>query len=278
LFGKKDEKGWDLTRLAPGQSVYCDLDHTKELRLPKLVNRIEDGDLLAVWLTATGLKQVLAGGQPSGDEIYLTEDLWKEEKRIGIARDNQTRKAEDHHLYTVQHIRPDQELEILVYVEGIPDEWHPTGEFGIPLGGEGRSAHVQVLGEEETNQLLEEDFGALPDIVLTGESKIRFTVSLITPGYYENTKDVIRLGPPKIPGECVSASIGKVMQLGGWNLKEGRPRPLLSLIPAGSTWFFEISNESKAAVEALHQTLTGDMQEYGMGEIVIGIWKEEGVT
>lgn len=270
LVGKKGkDEQWDLTRLLPGEPVDCDLG--KGLRLLQKERRIP-GHALSVWLTRAGLEAVLQGELPEPKEIWESSQLWKEEIKVGIARNKETRTAEEGQLYTFTHIRPEKELEIVVGTEGLPDDYYPNEWIAIPLGGEGKFASARI--EDWTDHSW---FPHLPQLTSTKEGKIRFTVSLLTPGYYEDDKikQVIRKGPQGIPGTCITASIGKILRLGGWDIVKKGPRPVKPLLPAGSTWFFEADEKDLPAIEKLHGRMTGEMSQYGMGQLVIGVWREK---
>src|SRR5690606_3446482 len=112
---------------------------------------IKGGKPIQGWVKEEFLRQILAGGViPSNLKVYETKELWEEEPRTGIKRNHETRTAEDQHLYTIRHIRPKKGLEIWVYVDGVDDNWHPAQPFVVPLGGEGRAAHVTVLNKEKS--------------------------------------------------------------------------------------------------------------------------------
>jgi CRISPR-associated protein Cmr3 len=277
LFGrKKSDREWEVTRLKPGAPVECDLG--KDVYLPAVERRIDGGDLLEVWLTKNEMETVLAGNIPRN--MKTSSELWGEEARVGIARDRATGTAKDRHLYSLTHVRPTRDLHIAVGVDGIPPEWHPSGTFTLPLGGEGRFAAVEV----EEGKL---PLPRMPELKPGRDGLLRFTVSLLTPAKWEDesgleghgrTEHVIRHGPEGIPGTCVSAVIGRLLQIGGWDRKNNKPRPVLPYVPAGSIWFYEAPASALPDVAALHGGFVGLGREFGFGQIVIGIWHklEEG--
>ncbi|MCI5222190.1 MAG: type III-B CRISPR module-associated protein Cmr3, partial [Candidatus Electrothrix sp. AR4] len=72
--------------------------------------------------------------------------------------------------------------------------------------------------------------------------------------------------------DIISACIGKPHKTGGWNLAQWHPKPLRSFVPAGSVFFCEAAADQQQAVQALHNSKTGDETEYGFGHILIGKW------
>ncbi len=266
LFLQK-KQGEDIlcTRLVPGAEIKCDLG-TK--RLPQAVSPLKgakspDG----FWLTGKGLEKVLAGKTPAKEDMVEQGALWCGENRTGIELCSQTRTSQDSMLYSCVHVRPQKDVSLGVLVSGVPGDWHRKVPAMINLGGEGRLAEVKI-----NNAVA----GLLPPPVLRPESgKICFTVILVTPGVYEDTRQVIKNGPPGIPGNCISACIGRIRQVGGWDIKNNRPRPLRPVIPAGSAWFFEAEEKELDHIKSLHGKCPGSSAEYGFGQIVIGCWGDE---
>lgn len=274
LMQKKD-KDIRFSRLVPGEKVDCDLG---QVRLPELKDKIPGAKLMEKqWLTAEGLKAVLAGGLPEKEQVFEQDKLWREESRVGIEREKNSRTAADGKIYSSIHVRPGDfkhKVSLGVYVDGVPGSWHEKAARVTWLGGEGRLACLEI---KETGPELPPH----PEIKPQG-GKVRFTATLITPGWFDNLKEVIKNGPVNsIPGELVSACIGKVEQVGGWDIKNHCPRPLKPLLPAGTTWFFEAAASELEQVYSLHGQCIGDNKEkqkdkdktaYGFGQIVIGRW------
>ncbi|MGA8941861.1 MAG: type III-B CRISPR module-associated Cmr3 family protein [Thermoactinomyces sp.] len=277
----KMEKYRELTRLKPTESCYTS-DLGRELRFLEPEKKIPDSKLIAGWLDSEGMEAVLNGKVPDPQSVLIPGDKWKSERRVGIMRDINKRTAMDHHLYTITHIRPEQDVELVVEVS-MNKDWQPLGKIMNPLGGEGRFAEVMV---EEAGQ--NTDFPKMPaaEQFVDQDGKLRFTVSLLTPARYLDMKKAVLEGPPEIQKvlesekneRCVSASVGKAIQVGGWNVAARWPRTLQSFLPVGSTWFYEASMDKLPELAKLHGTLTGKCKykAYGMGQIMIGTWKQGG--
>ncbi|SFJ85629.1 type III-B CRISPR module-associated Cmr3 family protein [Thermoflavimicrobium dichotomicum] len=283
LFGAEQGEGkWELHRLVPGPPVECDLGEA--ICLPRIRYSSEEanpkGDILQVWLTAQGYRSLLQDELPDSEDIQVSSSLWSMEQKYGIKRDLETQVVEDKHLYRIEYIRPHPELQIAVEVDGIPDHWELPATLGIPLGGEGKyvEATIETTASSVTDvlQLSHDFFSQVTDGI------IRFTVSLLTPGYYADLSQVMRQGPAGIPGRLVSALLGKLQTMAAWESthpqtaqKIWRQYPVL---PAGSTWFYEASADQIGPIIQLHLTCTGEKATYGMGQIAIGIWNDKEET
>ncbi|MHB1407943.1 MAG: type III-B CRISPR module-associated Cmr3 family protein [Desulfitobacteriaceae bacterium] len=262
--------------LVPGEAVQCDLsaESGKPVRLLKpLVKQEglkgEDG----IFITREAMARVLSEGllDAKADRVhwYKVSDLWAMEARIGLERDPRTHNAKEHHLYSTVHVRPKIDLELEVLESGAPQGWVEQRPKFIRLGGEGRMAETHV------NTPLEQ-LPEMPSLKHEGE-RIRFTVVLITPGFYENPEHVVRYGPPDVPGEVVSACLGKTQTVGGWDLAKGQSRPVRPLLPVGSIWFYEAGKDEEDKVKELHGLCLSDNQlwtSYGFGQVLIGTWAE----
>jgi len=262
---KKEGEKIACTFLVPGEKTKCDLG---EKRLPQPVSPLKGAKAPGgYWLKKSGLEKVLAGQKPAEEDMQEQQSLWKTENRTGIGLDQDTRTTEDRMIYYCAQVRPEKDVTLGVVVSGVPEEWHRQVPPVVSLGGEGRLAEITV--EDNRKNIL-------PSPVLTPEGgRINFTVVLITPGYYEkNTGGVIKNGPPGIPGRCISACIGRIQQVGGWDIVNCRPRPLYPVIPAGSAWFFQAGEEEVDHIRSLHGKCLGMKTEYGFGQIVIGCWRD----
>lgn len=261
----------NYTRLCPGDAVECDLGR---VRLPYAMQNIVGAKLVeGVYLSKEGLKQILEGGIPSQGEIKKREDFYVEELRVGLERSDNTRTAKEGHLYNSVHVRPKRETALAVYVSGTPSAWRVADRRTVPLGGEARLASVEIKQGNPSDIL-----PPVPSLVPGKDGKIRFTAILVTPGWYgegEGLKKVIREGPPGIPGRCVAACIGKIMQVGGWDMLNRQPRPLIPVLPPGSLWFYEADAQEAARVAGLHGQCISPKGDYGFGQIIIGRWEEK---
>ncbi|WP_295542549.1 type III-B CRISPR module-associated Cmr3 family protein [uncultured Thiohalocapsa sp.] len=271
--------------LRPGaedKPVQCDLGR---VRLPE----IADGDagplpgakpLEGHWLKCDQLRRVLAGEPPT--QVIQASALYDEEPRLGIARDNRRRTAHDGLLYQTRHLRPRAGLAIGAETRGLPAELVPASGT-IRFGGEGRPSAVSLMPVAPKGSALplppappdrhlllmlvtHADFGDRTD----GEG-------WLPPGFVPSERDGIRVWQGAIEGirltlEC--AVIGKAVREGGWDLAQRRPRPVRSLIPAGSLYFCTLDDatDAGAAIDTLHGRQIGRDTALGRGELAVGLW------
>lgn len=103
-----------------------------------------------------------------------------------------------------------------------------------------------------------------------------FEGSWLPPGFVEQQEENCSVFHGKIGGmpvRIVSATVGKAVHEGGWDLVNHRPRPVRRLVPAGSTYFCEIAGLDPAeAAQKLNGLRLGADTEIGYGCTAIGYW------
>jgi CRISPR-associated protein Cmr3 len=235
------------------------------VQLPEFVTPVPEASPVEdAWLTGAGLTAVLNGERPSRSQVVPKSCLIQIEGHTGLTQETSTRKAQEGLLYHLEHVRPTPKAGLAVYVSGLDPKWTFPATL-VPLGGEGRLAWLEPQPPQ----------GYLPDcpeLVPTPDGRLQFTVTLITPGRWADLSRAIYHGPPGIAGTLVTACIGPIDRIGGWDLKHQRPRPAVGVVPPGSTWFYEADARARPEILALHGQCLGEPAGFGWGHIVIGRW------
>ena len=195
------------------------------------------GELL---VSETLLRSVLTGesiGQTVGPDQVARPDevLRRDHSRVGIVVDNDTGRAEEGLLFARALQR---------YATGTAHDDHISAGFhawfrtpgDLPdydgdavgqLGGDRRRALIEFEADGDP-------LGDMRQAVHRQASKARgFLLYLLTPARYGG--DVVQ-----VHGQApVAAAIGKTWRYSGWNNALGQPRPFMTLLPAGTVFFFE---------------------------------------
>ncbi|EGV32633.1 CRISPR-associated protein, Cmr3 family [Thiorhodococcus drewsii AZ1] len=264
--------------LEPGEPVTCDLGR---VTLPQ-IRATADGPLLGAkpleggWLERADLQRVLAGKVPA--RVLFNDDLFDEEPRLGIARDNARRTGRDGLLYQTRHLRPRAGLAIGVGSRGLSADMLSTSDV-IRFGGEARPSAVRLVAEQPVGP--EPPVAQGNQLALMLLTPADFDREWLPPGFIPSERDGLGVWQGKIRGVSLTlrcAVIGKTAREGGWDLANQRPRPVRSLVPAGSIYFCTLDDgvDARAAVEALHGQHIGRDSALGRGELAVGLWPIEG--
>lgn len=280
--------GGGFRRLTPGPPVDCDLGEA--VRLPILAEGAGGGkELEGVWLTAEVFAKCLAKqGIPEVHDLYrrrhvLTGDdrgktIAVDDPRLGIARVNARRTVGPGMLYQTRHVRLADGISICVGIEGVDAGYVPAmGQ--LRLGGEGRIAAVERLDAAPPLPKAPEAGELREGLTLTLLTHARFTDGDWKPdgliaGRDDNGCTVWRGTLHGIELSVVSAALGRSVREGGWDMLNHKPRSVVSLIPAGSTYFVTLppGQDAGAAIEALHGKQIGEEQAMGRGLVAVGVW------
>jgi CRISPR-associated protein Cmr3 len=278
LLRRAPTAGQGLRRLIVGAPVETDLGR---VRLPAMPEGERGAKPLSEhWLTAAGMAAALAGGLPALASVKCAEDLFDWEPRLGIARDNRRRTVEEHMLYQTRHLRPHPGLAVELGVRGLDPVHRPATGAVQRLGGEGRLAAIETIANSDPLDALRvaqppADAHGLVLVLLTPADLDR---NWLPPGFTEDDRSGARSWRGRIadlPLRIHAGVIGKAQREGGWDLMAGAPRPVRSLIPAGSAWYCTVEDGDIAnALTHLHGSRIGheDTHRLGRGLLAAGIW------
>ena len=224
-----------------------------------------------MWITEAGYNRILRGEMPDAETVIPSAALWKTEPRVGLARNHETRGAEEGELYSPEYVRLEHGVALAVGVEGIPEAWMLPDL--IAFGGESRMAQCE-------NRPAALPLRQPPDDLIRQSS--RFTISLLSPLCLPMHASGCLVQPKpghSFPGlaasTIVSACVGKPIHIGGWNSLTHEPVRLSPCLPAGSTWFCEAGPTALDSILDLHGQHVGERTQYGFGQIALGAWPQE---
>lgn len=183
--------------------------------------------------------------------LYDTSDFLNVYDKIGIARSNETHTAEEGNLYRVEMLEYGDDWGFIVEFECEVD--FPQNGI-LKLGGEAKTAAFEQVKKPYDLEIFEKE----ETINQTDLCKVYFK----TPTFIPN--DFLQ----KVT--CEAAFIGNAISIGGFDVKEKRPKPMLKAIPAGS--YFVLSSTFEKSIESwkkdIHEILN-PLNKNGFGSFQI---------
>ncbi len=286
----------ELYRLRIGDAAECDLGR---VRLP-VVDQPGARPLKGVWLTRDGLSAALQGSIPEPEQLVESEVLFREEPRLGIGRENSRRTAKQGLLYQCRHIRPAENLVLEVSVTGAdhrllelartyqrgteqrPSAGSSASRF-VRFGGEGRLAAITIRDGEPPLPAAPSPGPGTQGLILCLLTAADLGDSWLPPGFEPRDHAGITIWHGELSGIPLalhSAALGKPVREGGWDLARRSPRPVQSLMPAGSAWYCTVRNETplSTAITELHGIHIGEGTALGRGQLAVGLWQPDEIT
>jgi CRISPR-associated protein Cmr3 len=278
---EKDAKGnerkeYQLFKMQPSeQTIHCDLGR---VRLPVLLE--EDSSKTAgakpldtMFISAKKLEALLKSTKAqetlTAEEYLDRSSLITEEARLGIARNNATRKTEEGKLYQTKHLRLAEGISLQLDCKG----WQATADNALmTLGGEGRLAQINV---NSAHALPEIKAVQAQGIILTLTTPAKFTHGWLPDDFTAIHQDGVDAWQGTINGITLtlhSATIGKAHREGGWNIEKRSARDVESFVPAGSSYYCSFEGDLNTAIKALHLHQIGHYTTLGRGQLVVGIY------
>ena len=297
-----DRSKYQRMRLGPAADT--DLGH---VHLPQMPDGARDyKPLEQSWINADGMRRLLVGHTPNADQVHGFDDLCSHESRLGIARNQQTRTVEQGMLYQTRHLRPRHGLSIDLALHGLAPEHTPTAGTLLRLGGEGRLATLHTVNAPDPVTAIKPR-AAHRGLILILLTAADLDGGWLPPGFTADAGPDTNPGNDGKPGTNAGLSwsgelhgiplrirgavIGRALRQGGWDQAAGQPRPVRSLLPAGSAWYCELADDElskdgdlQTAIDTLHGSQLsgqlGDQQgntadyhhRLGHGRIAVGLW------
>jgi CRISPR-associated protein Cmr3 len=251
-----EKKSKDPTRLY-SLSLTADSGSSSNAKLPLSLTFVAPDapditvDQSSGLVTSETLRSYLLG--EDGDLQSEAFDFLIDEPKVGITRNLKTLTTVDGMLYRIDMKRfKNSEYGLIVDVEGI-DEFS-DGKL-IKLGGEGKSFVVQ--NSELTSDPL--SVAERAKIKRAIEESGLFKLYLATPAIFDQgwlpswirsndslNGDILTRNASRISMKLMTAAVGNYITIGGWDVANTRPKAAYRAVPAGSVYYFELRNGTKA--------------------------------
>ncbi len=209
--------------------------------------------------------------------VQKISDIIQQEPKVGIGRNNFTHSTEEGKLYRVGMNRLESKMKknktisfsIIVDFEGL--NILPKGF--MKLGGEGKAVEYSSNNSKEFK----------PEASRINNN--RFKLYLSTPTIFHNGwfphwlsfhNDCLEGTIPQIDLKVTlsTAVLGKPVMIGGFDIKEGVPKPMRKAVPQGSIYYFQINDKETDIQKKLNklngQSISDEKKEEGFGICFIG--------
>lgn len=266
--------------------VHCDLGKVFLPSFPAKVDGLKDlagsKPTEKCWLTHSGLQAVLSGQPPKASDVLESKQLFREEPRLGIGRDNSRNAVQEGLLYQTRHLRLAANVGIELELHGLADPSLLPAQHIIRLGGEGRQAALSVHPQAQAKTSLpatnlpktthtfslysltpQACAGALPSGIPAG-----FTVTK------QGEADVWEGELAGLPLRILSVACHRPIREGGWDLARHEARPVQSLLAPGSVLYAQLQSSAGSVPIPLQQwaqQLTSLADASGRGLFAVGV-------
>ena len=250
------------------------------VRLPTIAPQLRGAKVLDKhFISLSGLENYLNGILPKPEEIHAISRLKANDPRLGIQLASATKTTIEGQLYQTNHLRLKEHVSLVSYFDGIPQEiFHQTSDT-VRFGAEGRVA-CYTLSEQTLSIKPPAPTKNTQGLILTLLSHANLNGSWLPEAFIKSQTH---------NGQCVwqgqihgvrltlhSSIIGKAVREGGWDIAAHKPKPLLSLIPAGSQFYVTLDEgqELTDAIESLHLKQIGEETQLGRGLMACALWNK----
>ena len=251
---------------------------------PPITSVLTPADGMAVEYPSQGpivaqdvLEEYLSGEETQ--EIIYTElsKYLTMEPKIGLGLDRVTNTAREGMLYRLDMRRPaskmtfkksSKPLALVAQFSGFYEQLPPGGL--LRLGGEGKAAQYETV--------------TLPPAAAPTLTGRRFKLYVATPAIFEHGWLPAWIDPKTLTGmfnnltlRLETAVLGKPIAIGGFDQAAGRPKPMSQAVPAGSVYYFALTDESSSTIDDAgqlfhHQCISDDpsLCRQGFGLTFVG--------
>ncbi len=262
-----------------GTPVHCDLGRVHlpcfPQKVPGLKEVVGSKPAEGYWLTQQGYTAVLAGQAPQAKEVLASKDLFTEEPRLGIGRDNHRGGVQEGLLYQTRHLRLQADISVEIELHGITDSNLLPQDTVVRLGGEGRTAALHITPSAATAKLPQVDLGdklhTLALYALTPSLCATDLPAGIPAGFVRSQHSGYDCWTGQLAGQALrvlAVACQRPLREGGWDLAQHRARSVQSLLAPGSVLY--VQSDTPLNAETLQEALRTPSDASGRGLFVVG--------
>jgi CRISPR-associated protein Cmr3 len=216
-------------------------------------------DLETGLIVITELEKYL-NGELESTKAYKLNDHVQNEPKIGIGRDNETRTSEEGDLFRVD-MKRSEDFQIGVSID-INKKYAKYGDL-IRLGGETKMVQLCSGGRVPMRVIRK------PIDFSTGYFKVYFSTPTILDDGLPTDLLLNKFG---IKASLITATVGKPLHIGGFDMAKKRAKPMYKSIPAGSVFYYKAENDISLLNDNQGVAISDKLSEQGFGICYFGTW------
>jgi len=190
--------------------------------------------------------------------LYSFDKIFKQDYKIGIKIDKDTKTAQENHLYRIDLTQFEKACGFLIEYElETEKKFEPSGI--LKLGGEGKTAKFEII-EPKTRTFRAFDKHREKSLKQIRKNRY-FKLYFKTPALLKSDWK-----PNDIKGlKLLSANVGKSISIGGFDMESKMPKVMNKFIPAGSVYVYKIEDESIDFQKLIEDEIKFDESYKGFG-------------
>jgi CRISPR-associated protein Cmr3 len=214
---------------------------------PETNKKVED-NFEKAFLDKDSFEQNYLQAKDDDIQIKKNSDIIEIESKTGISKNNYSNQTDEGKLYRVGMIRP--KVKFLIEFSNL--ELQKEGFFKI--GAESKAAYYKTISE---------------NVIKFPEIKNEYLkIYLATPAIFKNGSipEFIANGQyDSVDFELLTMAIGKPKFIGGFDMKENKPKPMKKAVPAGSVYYLRCDKAKELATKLHSKSISEVNPEQGFG-------------
>ncbi|MCX8082698.1 MAG: type III-B CRISPR module-associated protein Cmr3 [bacterium] len=211
-------------------------------------------------------------------DIKSTDEIFNYEMRTGLGINRETNVSEEGLLYTMGFVR---------LKDCNKDQWSLCAEVKdfsllskrgfIKLGGANRVCEYEEISDNPFKYY----YDITHEIKKIVQNTKKFKLIFLTPALFkkgwlsERFNDNFELEIYGIKIKLISVCLNKPEVVSGWDLANQKPKHIKKVVPSGSVYYFELSDNSEDAIDKifdyfLNNNFSDENEKTGFGTVLIG--------
>jgi len=196
--------------------------------------------------------------------IKSTSDIIKKDKRVGIGINGEKNVTKEGQLFLSESVEFEKNWNFSAWINDTP---FLQDNGYLNWGGKSKPV-LYKKNEKDLFSLIQKD-DIMSKIKETGLMKLLFlTPTILNEGW---TSSQLKINN----ADLISAAINKVQKIGGYNMAENKPKTMYNVLPAGSVFYYKLSDKSEENIEKIFQkfylkNVSDIYPNMGFGLIILG--------